>query len=86
MLTIPWTLSSMFLQKKMEKHAPTKTEFNKLLTLNDEPLISKAIRKSIKIRNKIHKQYCTKKDQEKKDFYINSLKEMDNIVVLTRIS
>ena len=67
-LTIPQTLSSIFLQKKMKKHVPTTTKSNKMLTLNYKTWISRAIKRSYKIRNKIYKQYCKEKDQAKKTF------------------
>ena len=62
------------LTKKIKKHAAIKIKSNKTLTLNDRPWISRAIRKSIKIRSKIYKQYCKEKDPAKKNFYMNRLK------------
>ena len=51
------------------KHTPSKTESNETLTLNDKPWIPRAIRNSFKIRNKIDKQYCKKKDQARKNLW-----------------
>ena len=69
----------------MKKHVPTTTKSNKMLTLNDKTWISRAIKRSYKIRNKIYKQYCKEKDQAKKTSW-NSLKHTGTTVVLTRIS
>ena len=44
------------LTEKIKKQAPIKSICSKTLTLNDKPWISRAIRKSIKICNKIYKQ------------------------------
>ena len=38
-----------------------------MLTVYDKPWVSRAIKKSIKIRNKIYKQYCKEKHQAKKE-------------------
>ena len=38
-----------------------------MLTAYDKPWLSRAIKKSIKIRNKIYKQYCKEKHQAKKE-------------------
>ena len=51
-LTISWMSSFMFLKKKIEKHTSVMTKSNKILTPNDIGWICRAIRKSIKIRNK----------------------------------
>ena len=74
-LTVLWTFSSMLLQQwqqqqqqKIGKHTPIKIKSNKLFTLNDKPWISRAIRKSIKTRNKIYKHYCKEKRSSKKEF------------------
>ena len=76
-----------YLTEKMDWHARSKTESNERLTLNDTPWISRAIRNSIKIRNKIDKQYCKKKDQARKELLYERFKTCrNNIVVLTRIS
>ena len=74
LLTIPWNLPSVFLQKILEKQTPIKTKFNKALTLNDKHWVSRAVRKSIKIRIKLYKQYWIEKDLAKKNFYMKSLK------------
>ena len=38
-----------------------------MLIAYDKPWLSRAIKKSIKIRNKIYKQYCKEKNQAKKE-------------------
>ena len=38
-----------------------------MLTAYDKPWLSRAIKKSNKIRNKIYKQYCKEKQQAKKE-------------------
>ena len=38
-----------------------------MLIAYDKPWLSRAIKKSIKIRNKIYKQYCKEKHQAKKE-------------------
>ena len=45
----------------MEKLAPIQTKFDKTFTLHDKPSICRAIRKSIKIRNKMYEKYCKEK-------------------------
>ena len=58
-----------------DKHIHIKTKSNKTFTLNDKAWTSRAIRKCIKIRNKIYKQYCKEKKQtNKKNFYMNNSK------------
>ena len=42
--------------ERIEKHTHIKTKSKKTLTLNDEPWISWAVKKSIKIRNNIYTQ------------------------------
>ena len=71
----------------MEKHTPTISKSNKMLNLNDKPWISRAIKRSVEIRNKIYKQYCKEKDQLKKELFMEQFKTHSyNIVVLTRIN
>ena len=58
-----------------------------MLNLNNKPWISRAIKRSAEIRNKIYKQYCNENDQLKKELFMEQFKTHSyNIVVLTRIN
>ena len=78
LLTIPWNLSSVFLQKILKKQTPIKTKFNKALTLDDKHWVSRAVRKSIKIRIKLYKQYWIEKDLAKKELLHEKFKTYRN--------
>lgn len=92
-LTVLWTFSSTLLQhrqqqqqQKIDKRSPIKIKSNKLFTLNHKPWKSRAIRKSIKTRNKIHKHYCKENRSAKKEFLHERFKIYRNrIAVLTKI-
>lgn len=72
---------------KIDKNTPIKIKSNKLFTLNDKPWISRAIKRSVEITNKIYKQYCKEKDQLKKELFMKQFKTHSyNIAVLTRIN
>ena len=72
-----YSLDSFFhvLAEKIVKHAPIKTKFNKMITLNDKTWISRVIGTSTKIRDKIYKELL----HEQFKTYSN------NLVTLTRI-
>ena len=71
-----------------DKHTHIKTKSNKTFTLNDKAWTSRAIRKCIKIRNKIYKQYCKEKNQtNKKNLLHEQFKtDQNKIVAITRMS